>query len=475
MKLYLLLTSYLSIFALLVYRGFINLDPDLGWHLESGRTILLNWQWFTPQTYLWTIPNIAWINHEWLIDTFSYLIFNYGGHNLLVIFFAILGLTALILANYHQPFSYWRLSANSLVVMALWAHFGTRPQIISFIALILLFIINRPTVPKFWLPILFWLWASMHAGFLFGLIVLFVITVDKLITAYRQQTIQQTFWSISLWPLIAFAVTWITPYGYKLYSFLFAYRQVNFTPYISEWRPLYEPPINDWQIALLSFTVASLIFIYLQKIKTTLWTKLLIIISIIMAISSIRHVAVLSAVYLMLILPLLEKTTLPKFPSKTIAKISLIILILFSTQILLLSNWHNDPFVNNCQNYPCQTITYLKTHPELLQKRLLNHFNFAGYLIWRLPEARLYIDGRLPQILYHGQPLIVDFQEFLNAKTLSQKLQQENIELVWWLKKSPIGSLANKKSPLLTYLQNNSNWQLLAEDEVSVIYLKIKN
>jgi hypothetical protein len=38
-------------------------------------------------------------------------------------------------------------------------------------------------------------------------------------------------------------------------------------------------------------------------------------------------------------------------------------------------------------------VTYLKTHR--CEGNLFNDFNYGGYLIWKLPEYQVYIDGRM--------------------------------------------------------------------------------
>jgi hypothetical protein len=44
--------------------------------------------------------------------------------------------------------------------------------------------------------------------------------------------------------------------------------------------------------------------------------------------------------------------------------------------------------------YPVQAVAYLKAHP--CAGNLFNDYNYGGYLIWKLPGQKVYIDGRMP-------------------------------------------------------------------------------
>ena len=56
---------------------------------------------------------------------------------------------------------------------------------------------------------------------------------------------------------------------------------------------------------------------------------------------------------------------------------------------LAFSNW---PPRDNI--YPPQAVAYLEQHP--CKGNLFNSYNYGGYLIWKLPNTPVYIDGRMP-------------------------------------------------------------------------------
>jgi hypothetical protein len=59
--------------------------------------------------------------------------------------------------------------------------------------------------------------------------------------------------------------------------------------------------------------------------------------------------------------------------------------MLSSGQVVVATSEHNGQ--------PNQIIQHLKTNP--CQGNLFHHYNLGGYLIWQLPETKVYVDGRM--------------------------------------------------------------------------------
>jgi hypothetical protein len=65
-------------------------------------------------------------------------------------------------------------------------------------------------------------------------------------------------------------------------------------------------------------------------------------------------------------------------------------------QLLLL----HDNFLIENEFYPKQEVAYLKTH--LPTGNLFSIYDWGGYLIWKLPEKKVFIDGRMPSWRWQG-------------------------------------------------------------------------
>ena len=81
---------YILVFSFLLNHSFKYLDPDLGWHLKVGQQILEEKAVPGSELYDYTLENKTWVDHEWLLNVFSYWVYDKFGYISLNIFFALL-------------------------------------------------------------------------------------------------------------------------------------------------------------------------------------------------------------------------------------------------------------------------------------------------------------------------------------------------------------------------------------------------
>src|SRR4051812_10798096 len=76
-----------ALFAVIFAAFAVRLDPDFGWHLQSGRYILAHG---IPahDIFTYTASNFAWINHEWLSDLLIVGLVALGGYTAVAAAFA---------------------------------------------------------------------------------------------------------------------------------------------------------------------------------------------------------------------------------------------------------------------------------------------------------------------------------------------------------------------------------------------------
>src|SRR3989339_159808 len=63
---------YLFIFSMLLWNSFGYLDNDLGWHLKVGEEFVTKHEIPYNEHFNYTLEGEKWIDHEWLIDVFSF-------------------------------------------------------------------------------------------------------------------------------------------------------------------------------------------------------------------------------------------------------------------------------------------------------------------------------------------------------------------------------------------------------------------
>src|SRR5256714_9473133 len=74
--------------AIFILAAVPPLDPDLWWHLASGRVIIATGTIPHVDLYSFSAAGQPWVMHEWLADLMMYLLYQLGGLPLLVAIFA---------------------------------------------------------------------------------------------------------------------------------------------------------------------------------------------------------------------------------------------------------------------------------------------------------------------------------------------------------------------------------------------------
>jgi hypothetical protein len=390
-------------------------------------------------------------------------------------------------------------------------HFGVRMQEISFLFFTLLLIIlnelnKNKKIYWYFLPILFLIWANLHGGFLIGLASLGFWIFIKGLELIRNKKIEnkKIFFKGLIFLLLSTAITLINPYGFKLYVFLKDYfTNTAYFSLIKEWQPLYFS-FSIQKVIFIGTVLSILIIKFITEKKTiidfvkkNLWEVLIFTIFLILTFKSIRHFPLFLIVSFFTVIPFLKdykKEVIIK--NKLIYNLSEYFIVLcflimplnYLSKVSIKYNNHPFNFTYYCQSHPCQAVEFLKKNPQYKKLKLLNNYDFGGYLIWTLPDWRLFIDGRLPQYPFNGQSLIEEVTEFDKEKNIEKKLKEHKIEIVLW-KKSKVSK--NKlnfidkyilftrdnlkkggKHTLLKYLDENKNWKKVFEDKISVIYVK---
>lgn len=501
---------WVFLFFLLLQHSFSYLDPDLGWHLESGKRTYLTGQATATNDHNFSFPSNTWLDHEWLADLGMYLAYDKIGYPAINIFFVLIVLMSVFIlykqsgSNKPQWPAFLLLTFGTIAAAP---HFGVRIQEFTFLFTILIFaLLLKYQKSLNWkylipIPVIIWLWANLHAGFLLGLIMLVIFGLIKIIKIIWPKISQEKKINtkgliiLILIGIISFGLTLINPYGFKLYSFLFGYRDTFFLTYISEWLPQWDFPYQYWQLSYIAILSITLWQVFKNKLKKySLFEIVLILFLLITAIKSRRNFPLLLAASLPL---LIKETTLALYPKQskiimnTFLKICLIFSLIFlSTSQIITTKMVNNPFRQNDVDYPEKALDWLKSQDELQNKRTFNEFGWGGYIIWQYPEAKIFIDGRQPQAEMTDVSGLEEYYRFYNDNQAEEKLLEHKIDLVLlknnsnkekgqetiWKRFFIFNYKSIKKheseNELLTYLQNSLDWTLIYEDELTVIYKK---
>lgn len=417
-----LLLSLVSVFFILS-RVF---DSDLGWHLRFGQQIIAGHFPYTD-SHTYTFFGKLWVNHEWGGDILFWLIYSNFGHLGLVFFIGTGFWLALFLLQklFQKKLTLTFALINLASVWSLQLIISTRLTTLSalFFVLLIWLLEKIPHKPKIiWLlPLLIWLWSCLHGSWILAFIVINIYFFGNLFIKIFANLIKKiwpwpildsgwhkkTYYHLLMAESLGALLTLINPYGLKLWTEVISYFTYSYyKQYIIEWVPSYTYPIL---FSALAITGISMVFVFLGfKNKKITFPQFLLFWAMFYAMMSYKR----NNLYMVIICaPLLTATveyacleikkvyhkinfTLPKI-LYFVANLT-VLLIIFATlnNISYAKDKFNDFSTLGQSAYPLAAVDYLQKEIGSSRAYIFNEFGWGGYLIWRLPNALIYFDGR---------------------------------------------------------------------------------
>jgi len=455
--------------ALMVFFILPAIDTDMGWHLRYGEHIVQKHSIIRQNITGFFMPEFNWIHAYSLYQLIVYLLFSNLG------FWAITIAGSLIITACFLPLIFSQKVRLNLIVLSLpflifisqpVVGLGLRSQIISWLFFsVMLRMVYDKTITKtsryFLIPLLFLFWANLHGGFIFGLIVLVIYALAQLLRQKYQEA-KKT----ALITLLALAATFANPFGPKIYREIFRHSWYPLNQLIAEWTPPVKPHLL---VMVAAITIVAFLFIKekqkLKWLKANFFFITTWLIFTYLAFGAKRHLPFfgLSSIYLISRFKPLIK--LPESLAQILAWSLAISLILIK-----IKNWPNitNDWSFICQKnqlaQPCAAVEYLKENPNKCS-RIFNAYEWGGYLSWHLPEAKIFVDGRMPAwpTAENKSPYTI-YLEIIQARDgWDQKLTDYQADCLF-IGNGTFLDLEIEKN------QNQYGWLAVYEDQQAVIY-----
>ena len=111
--------------------------------------------------------------------------------------------------------------------------------------------------------------------------------------------------------------------------------------------------------------------------------------------------------------------------------------------------------------FPTHAATYLVAHPRIGEGRLLNSYNWGGYLIYRLyPKYLVSLDGRAD---VHRRHMVRDHKALEELSPDWEKvLGRLNPDLILW----------PSDKPLAVLLKSDPRWRVLYRDRTATVFAR---
>ena len=383
---------WLAIFGLLVWAGYHRLDPDYGWHVTMGKYIT---EKGIPKTdpFSYTMASYPFIDHEWLTNVIMYQLDQTIGKNGMAWIFAGMVTLALGLGGWGIKNKAGWEAAVIMAATLLFARGGVRPQVIDWLGLVVLWrgFADRQVWRKWrWIiPPAFCLWANLHGGFAVGVVVLGWLIFWRSLEEKKADIKDVMVWGLGL------LGTMLGPYGWRVWHEV----RMQITDHdlrwtISEWQPFYvvlEPAF--WMLGTL---LVMLGFKYRKIIPR--WQTATTVVLLVAGMASLRHIGLLAVVGgLMLgqLLGVFVRRELKTEEAHERARRIYWGLLGLAAAIFIIPVGIEIRQGNfGMSFYPVEAVKYLKT--QITEGNVFSDYGWGGYLIWKYPEKKVFIDGRMP-------------------------------------------------------------------------------
>jgi hypothetical protein len=456
-----------GVYALALFAGAQLLrDSDTYWQIDMGRWILDHAAMPRVDRYSFTKVGEPWVSSSWLAQVLYAVSYDLGGWSGPVVLAAgsIAATFALLtcILGRRIPSTYAILIALAALLLS-WPHFFSRPHVLALPVMVawacgLMAASERRQAPPWWLLSLILLWANLHGGFVFGLVLVGAFALDAVWNAEPSQR-----WSLAgRWIVFgagAVAACCVTPYGWG--SILASFRILDLGEllrHINEWRPADFSSLGPFELSLLALIGAGLY----NGVKLSPPRIALVLGLLHMALAHVRNLEIFALLLPIVVLaPVASQFALQpaRFGSKSapVASIAMLAALFVGLTWALAGNARFAPPENQS---PAAAVDALKASDS---RRVLNDLPFGGYLIRR--QIPVFIDGRAE---LYGEAFVMEYYRALQLKDVNQLL---DILKTWQID----AVLLTPSTPAVGLLDHVGGWRRVYSDDNAVLHVRTAN
>jgi len=431
-------------FTLFAYKA---VDPDFGWHLQIGRMLLTSG---IPATdpFSYTMPSFPWVDHGRLSDMVIAWVYDNWGLPVLAVLFSTLGVAAMFLST-SKAGRHWFDVPVLLGSTVLISRMGIRPQIEDWVMLAgLLLAFETHTVWRRWrwtIPIGFAVWANFHGGFGVGIVMLLAAIVVR---AWEER--RWEFKDIGVWVLSLLA-TGVNPYGFRLWHEIWlTMSDRNLRGTIVEWQPFWSTvEMGFWLLVGLTTTLIQRYWKSMPK-----WRLATAGLGYMMALSSVRYAPMAIITGIPLATFGLEQFYNEIRGDKTKIVRARKFYVLLLVVVGLVWAWELGSTVwgavkrGGVIEYPVGAVEYIRR--QEFEGQLFAPYAWGGYLIWKMPERKVFVDGRMPSWRWDAPNenesdwAFKDYLEISNGDEMKKHFDKYNVTRALVAQSKPDESIMGK-------------------------------
>lgn len=456
-------------------------DTDTWWHLRAGQ-YTLDHGIIRADPFSFTKAGVPWIDHSWGGQLVLYGVWKLAGSYGLSLYTSVLALAGMWFVHRSSTGSgYARGLALLLGGMAAAIFWTPRPQMLSFLLTsVLLYLLHlhkrggaggvRAGV-VWWIPLLMAVWGNLHAGYAIGFILLLGSVGGEILGHLFDPDGEAVLpWSgvrrLALVTGASVVAVMANPYGWKILTVPFDTVSIGaLQDYIAEWR---SPDFHTYATWPFAFLLLALIGVLGASRRRLDWADFCLAAgTAFMALMATRNIATFALVAT----PIVARHLVTVFEDRgwvaaTEERVAPLQTILYSTIILLVVAAGATKLVLEMRgpaaetalrrSLPVGAVDYLEaTDPP---GPMFNSYNWGGYLMWRLPDRLVFVDGRTD--LYGDTFLVDDYLHTVDgAPGWQDTLDRYDIAVV----------VIEPDSALARNLQGTDGWRLAYQDDKAAV------
>lgn len=442
-------------------------DPDLWWHLRNAQYLLIGGHLPVVDSYSYTVPGAGVTPFEWLAEIPYYLAYRWAGLPavFLVVFLLstgiLLGVFRLSYLASHDVKNSFLVTVGAAVMAAV--SIGARTLLFGWLYLVVLLLILEGVRGDSWkllwlVPPLFCVWVNSHGSWPMGMVVFGIFIVSGMVEgrwghAYAVRWSPRLLRRLLITAGASGLALFINPLGYRLvlYPFEAMFGARSAVYMTTEFASVdFHTPWG--KVAILLILGVLLIAVFSRE-RWRLDEVAFVVLALYFSLTYIRFIF-LAAI---LVSPIFAKRLKlmspydPKSDKWLYNAVALAILFF----LFILSKPTQSEY-RNLVNYPEGAVVYMKTNG--VRDRVFHDWVWGGYLIWRTPELKVFIDGRADP--YGPTGVFKDYLSAVSNEDPQAVFDKYQVEYV----------LMPPNSPLAKSLQHSPKWAMQYSDETSVLF-----
>ncbi len=444
-------------------------EYDAWFHLKTGDYIVANFSVPTQDIFSYTAPGAEWVTHSWLPEVLFFLVYKAVGLWGLIFFSALMltfsyFLMVLLAKRWGGDRYILFLFVATLAFLKIPSLSVPRPHLFSFMLLLVeLLILEHYLATKSrkylaLLPLLFLVWANMHASIVLGFMILvFYMLFARGLTPYL---------------LASLAISFVNPNTYKIFTYQFAVQEVTKALRVVEWFSVWDfrnyPGTQIFLAVLLVVNVWCVVSMLMKRTARDVRFAGLMIGFSGMLFLSIRHIGYFPLIAFPILSVKLGETKIVRSIFSKVSMDSVKFIVVFFMMVFAVAGYLHWPKKAVSETaLPVQAVDFILA--EGIRGPVFNMYNEGGYLIWRLwPEQKVFIDGRSE--IYKGQPL-KDYVTMIGFGRGWQELVNEKYKINYAL--LPLApSSANRFARIATIQLLDNGFKIVYMDDAYIILLR---